>query len=313
VASGYPVTVVRTEGNVHRKSGALNWAWRRYARDADVVIGVDADTVLPPHAVADWCAELEDDPRLGGSSSRFTMPMDRASGLWPRLLTRMQRAEFARWSQASVDRGHTSVLAGTGCAIRGEALRRVAERADREGPWSYASAVEDFELTYRIRELGYHCRVSPTVPAFTDSMTTVRALWAQRMKWQTGTVRDLMSIGFNRLTARDWGQQALGLFSAFSRSLWLTLWIAGAATGMLRLSWTWWAFPAFFAAMEAVSARRIPDRDWRDVILAMILIPNEIFSWLRAGWFTWSWATVMAGNNDGDLWSRQYSAEKAGR
>ena len=102
-------------------------------------------------------------------------------------LTRLQRSEFARWSQTSLQRGHTSVLAGTGCAIRGEALRAVAARHDREGPWTYNSSVEDFELTFRIRHRGWRCHVSPTVPAYTDSMKTIHALWAQRMKWQVGT------------------------------------------------------------------------------------------------------------------------------
>ena len=70
-----------------------------------------------------------------------------------------------------------------------------------DGPWSYASDVEDFELTYRLRRLGHACKVSYTVRAYTDAMVTVRALWAQRMKWQGGTVEDLLRIGVNRLTA----------------------------------------------------------------------------------------------------------------
>jgi poly-beta-1,6-N-acetyl-D-glucosamine synthase len=196
-----------------------------------MVVGLDADTVMPPNAVADWQAEMETSPGLGGSSSKFTMP----GSDW---LTRLQRSEFSRWSQTSIKRGYTSVLAGTGCAMRGEAMRAVAALPDREGPWCYSSAVEDFELTYQLRRAGWRCQVSPTVPAYTDSMKTIHALWNQRMKWSVGTVSDLLTFGINKLTYRDWLQQALGLLSAVARILWISIWIGGAITGELHPNWT---------------------------------------------------------------------------
>ena len=100
----------------HRKSEALNIGWWRWCQTADLVICLDADTVLPPNAVGDWEAEFRADPTLGGSSSKFTM---RGTDM----LTRLQRAEFAKWTDTGLRRGHTSVLAGTGCCIRNDALR----------------------------------------------------------------------------------------------------------------------------------------------------------------------------------------------
>ena len=73
VARRFPVTVLELPRLEHRKSEALNVAWQRHARDADVVICLDADTVLPPNAVGDWEAEMTADQTLGGSSSKFTM------------------------------------------------------------------------------------------------------------------------------------------------------------------------------------------------------------------------------------------------
>lgn len=303
VARKYPVTVFPATGNRHRKSGALNMAWCRFARDAFMVVTIDADTVMPPNAVSDWLAEMTRSPRLGGSSSKFTM-------LGNGILTRLQRSEFSRWSETSLRRGHTSVLAGTGCAIRGAALREVAQLPDREGPWTYHSAVEDFELTYQIRQLGYRCRVSSTVPAYTDSMKTIRALWAQRMKWQVGTARDLLDFGYNRLTARDWGQQALGLLAAMVRLLWLALWIVGPLTGWLRPSWTWWAFPCWFASLDILASLKMQHHDRWDVLLAALLLPNELFAWLRGAWFVASWYQVLFTRGDKDLWASQYAAEK---
>jgi peptidoglycan/xylan/chitin deacetylase (PgdA/CDA1 family)/cellulose synthase/poly-beta-1,6-N-acetylglucosamine synthase-like glycosyltransferase len=348
VARQFPVTVLELPKLPHKKSEALNTAWRQYARNADLVICLDADTVMPPNAVRDWEAEFLSDasrgvvPRpiwaaknvnweaveqpaqrvasvkeqpklrgvralpLGGSSSKFTM-------IGTDFLTRLQRAEFSRWTDTALRRGWTSVLAGTGAAISGEALRQVAARDDREGPWAYTSQVEDFELTYRIRELGYRCQVSPTVRAYTDSMKTLKALWGQRMKWQVGTIEDLLHIGVNRLTLLDWFQQFSGMFSAFARYLWVAVIVALCLVGDLHFQWLWWVIlPLFFVAVQVKHALRIPHRDSKDLAYAFLIYPSEAFAWLRAAWFTAAWIQAPIAFLRGkrkDRWNAQYSAE----
>ena len=305
VASKHPVRVVEASGNRHGKAGALNWAWRTFAEDADVVVCIDADTWLPANAIGDWVDEFRADGMLGGSSSKFTM---RGRDF----LVRLQRAEFARWTDTNLARGWTSVLAGTACAIRNSALREVAGRDDRDGPWTYASSVEDFELTYRIRELGYACRVSPDVRAYTDAMRSVRSLWAQRMKWQTGTVEDLLRFGVSRLTVVDWLQQLAGLAAALVRVAWVVVMCVAVALHAFTFN-GWWLLAAVIFAMNDVKhARRIPDRDHTDVLLAAALVPQELFAWIRAGWFMAGWAEVLVGKVTGrrrDRWSLQYAAE----
>jgi poly-beta-1,6-N-acetyl-D-glucosamine synthase len=306
LASKYEgITAVRTVENAHKKSGALNWAWQTYARDADLVVTLDADTELPPNAVGDWAAEFVADPSLGGSSSKFTMRGDE-------FLVRLQRAEFARWTDTGLRRGWTSVLAGTGCTIRNSCLLEVADRDDREGPWTYASEVEDFELTYRIRELGYHCHISPTVRAYTDAMKDVKSLWAQRMKWQVGTVSDLLDFGWNPLTRVDWIQQAAGLAAAFVRFMWLALTIFALLLHTYHFTPIWFAPTAVFILNDTKAALRIPHRDRLDVLLAALLLPQEFFAWMRAGWFLAAWQEVLAGRITGkkkDRWAMQYQAE----
>lgn len=302
------VAVIRTVDNKHKKSGALNYGWRKYCQDADVVICLDADTILPPNAIGDWEKEMENNPTLGGSSSKFTMQD-------PGILTRLQKAEFSKWTDDSLRRGWTSVLAGTGCAIRNSVLHDVVQSDGRDGPWSYASQVEDFELTYQVRLRGFNCHVSPTVRAYTDSMKSIKTLWNQRMKWQVGTVEDLISIGFNRLTALDWGQQALGLVAAFSRILWITILIASMAMGTFRLQPLWLFMPVIFVANDLKAANRIPHRDWKDLLMAGLLIPQELFCWMRAAWFCKAWYDVMVSKITGnrkDRWVMQYQAEGIG-
>jgi biofilm PGA synthesis N-glycosyltransferase PgaC len=310
-ARKYPVTVMELPRLEHRKSEALNRAWNEYAYDADVVICLDADTVLPPTALAAWAQEFatastRPGKPLGGSSSKFTMQD-------PGVLSRLQKAEFATWTDVALRRGRTSVLAGTGCAINNSVLRQIAARDDREGPWVYTSQVEDFELTYRIRELGYICQVSPDVRAYTDSMKSVKALWGQRMKWQVGTVEDLLELGINRLTLRDWGQQAMGLLGDFLKLLWLAVIIASLALGVFRFVLFWWLVPILFVALDIKRAWRIPHRDWKDILLAASFFPQEIFMWLRSGWFLASWWAVLTGKITRrriDRWEAQYTAEE---
>ena len=307
-ARKYPVTVMELPRLEHRKSEALNRAWSRYASDADVVVCLDADTVLPPNALAAWEREFahESGARLGGSSSKFTMQD-------PGLLSRLQKAEFATWTDTALRRGRTSVLAGTGCAINNAVLRQIAARDDREGPWVYTSQVEDFELTYRIRELGYICQVSPDVRAYTDSMKSVKALWGQRMKWQVGTVEDLLDLGVNRLTLRDWGQQAMGLLGVFLKLLWLAVIVLSLILGVFRVVLFWWLVPILFVALDIKRALRIPHRDWKDVLLAATFFPQETFMWLRSGWFLASWWAVLRSKITRrriDRWEAQYTAEE---
>lgn len=305
IASAYPVRVVETSGNHHGKAGALNWAWRMFAEDADVVVCIDADTCLPANAIGDWVDEFRADASLGGSSSKFTM----RGGAF---LVRLQRAEFARWADTNLARGWTSVLAGTACAIRNTALREVAARDDRDGPWTHASSVEDFELTYRIRELGYACRVSPNVRAYTDAMKSVRSLWAQRMKWQTGTVEDLLRFGVTRLTIVDWLQQLAGLAAALVRVAWVLVLCAALALDAYSFNAWWLLAPVVFVLNDVKHARRIPDRDRADVLLAALLLPQELFAWIRAGWFAAGWTEVVIGKVTGrrrDRWWLQYAAE----
>ena len=295
------VTLGRLE---HRKSEALNLGWRSWCQTADLVICLDADTVLPPNAIADWESEFRADPRLGGSSSKFTM---RGSDL----LTRLQRAEFAKWTDYGLRRGTTSVLAGTGSCLRNDALRSVM-RDGRFGPWHYESQVEDFELTYRIREQGYVCHISPTVRAYTDAMKTVKALWGQRMKWQVGTVEDLLTFGVNRRTLLDWRQQAAGLLAAMVRLLWVVVTAGALAMGMFTWTWLPLLITGTFCWVDAVYALRIPHRDRTDVLVALALVPQEVFAWLRAGWFVVAWCQVLHGRLMGsrkDRWALQYSAE----
>jgi len=334
IRTGMPLLVFDTVDNKHRKSSALNQAWARTRSVTDLFVCIDADTVLPPNAIDDWEGDFIVHQKLAGCSAKFTMLsskemagladqgwLPRSAGDLPdlsfreRMWCRLQKAEFAKWTDTALSRSGrwTSVLAGTACAIRASSLDEIVQQRVDEGktgvPWTNESEVEDFELTYRLRSLDYTCRVSSTVRAYTGAMLSFRTLWAQRLKWQVGTVRDLRRIGVNDLTMIDWWQQGLGLLSVVLRVVWVGLLCFGLAfTGHVALMHYWWVFPIAFVIFDVREAWRIPHRTWADIVTAAILLPQEFFAWIRAAWFTWSWVEVLAGRTH-DRWALQIAAE----
>ena len=144
-------------------------------------------------------------------------------------------------------------------------------------------------------------------------MKTIRALWGQRMKWQVGTVEDLLVFGVNRLTFLDWRQQLAGLLAATVRVSWLLFTLLAVLGRGYHLHLFWALTPLLFVANDVKQSLRVPHRDRRDVVLAALLVPQEVFAWVRAGWFLRSWFDVLAGKllhkKRVDRWAMQYVAE----
>jgi biofilm PGA synthesis N-glycosyltransferase PgaC len=304
IARSFPVTVLELPRCEHKKSQAMNIAWHEHAQHADIIVGIDGDTELPPHAVADWEREFAANPRLGGSSSQ---PVMTGNGLLPRI----QRAEFTKSATISLRRGWCRVISGTGCAFRGEALREAARIPGQEGPWTYESVVEDYHLTFQLRKMGWLCEMSPTVWCYTGSMTTVRSLWHQRIKWQAGTVADLLRFGFNRLNWREWVQQGFAVMCIVFWVLWLALNVTELAVGHLKPDWTWMLFPLVFSVVEIAHAWKIRGRDWKDILIAGSLLSALLYTGLSCGWVIASWVKVIRDSRR-DLWAAQYTAEAQG-
>ncbi len=82
---------------------------------------------------------------------------------------------------------------------------------------------------------------------------------------------------------------------------------------MFRFVLFWWLVPILFVALDIKRALRIPHRDWKDIVLAASFFPQEIFMWLRSGWFLASWWAVLTAKITRrriDRWEAQYTAEE---
>lgn len=329
IASRFPVTVLETEGNEHRKSGALNMAWEMFGNEIDILVCADGDTVLPPHAAEDWEKEFARDDQLGGSSSQPIMVggkkwnlrpargFGRVTALWEAAcewyLPRLQWFEFGKTITQRLACGWVTVISGTGCAYRGEALREVAREPRQPGPWTYESVVEDYHLTYQLRRAGWRCRMSPTVWCWTGAMLTLKSLWYQRIKWTGGTDGDLLKFGFDTLNWRQWMVNALLLANVAFCVLWLALEIPAIAAGQFHWNWWWQGFGFSFAIIELIhmSRLRAPQwgQDWKDWLLAGLLVHLMVYNVLSMSWGLTCWAKVLYRRTLGDLWAPQYRAE----
>jgi hypothetical protein len=95
--------------------------------------------------------------------------------------------------------------------------------------------------------------------------------------------------------------------------MWVSLLIiASTPYGSLSNNPLWLVLPLLFIASDTAQAFLIPHRDRKDVILAAVLVPQELFAWMRAGWFMAAWYEVLVGkitSRRKDRWSMQYAAE----
>ena len=304
------VTVFETVDNKDRKAGALGQAWLRHAARYEFVVGVDADSVLAPTCVEELEKEIVANPSVGGVMARYTFDQQAGGGALARLLIRMQRFEFAGWTVDILHRKrNTYVLGGQATMFRAQTLDEVTRAMKRPIPWTHESQVEDMELTWAIRDIGWDTMISPTARAYVGPMVTLRSFWAQRRKWDEGLARLLLSSGFNKATSYPWRMQAKMALDFTIRTLFITLTIISLASGSYHWYWIWAIPPALAVLLHLRTLRRLPNCSMTDVIAALTLIPVELYLLFRmAVWFT-SWSTVALGiQRDG--WARQYAAER---
>jgi biofilm PGA synthesis N-glycosyltransferase PgaC len=306
------VTVMRTVGNTERKVGALNQAWLRWQAGYDYVAGVDADTILAPDCLQQLEAELAVTPRPGGVMARYTFDQRLGASGMARLLIRMQRLEFASWTADALRRNRkTYVLGGQASLFSNEALRAVAERNLTRGPWDTSTQVEDMQLTGDLKAMRYSANVSVSARAYAGPMLTVRALWAQRRKWDEGMARLLVGSAVSKWTATLWRQQ-LGLLSNGITRIGFVFFLA-ASLMVHQYVWNWlWAIPPAVAVLLNLKlAWRVPNRSTADLISSVLLVPVELYLIMRVACATASWVNVLAGiKRDG--WAQQARAEQGG-
>jgi cellulose synthase/poly-beta-1,6-N-acetylglucosamine synthase-like glycosyltransferase len=212
-AAGAEVLV--TEGNTHKKAGAINYALQRVLpglADRDAVLVQDADTFLDPGFLAATTRKLSQGYGAAGGNFR-----GRAGG---GVCGALQRNEYARYARDTArKRGRVLCITGVGTLLSVTALRDVvAAIQDGRLPdagggyaYSYATLTEDNWMTLALTHLGYRVVSPKDATMSTEVMLTWRELARQRLRWKRGAFEDLLSFGLTRQTVRGWGLQFVAL------------------------------------------------------------------------------------------------------
>ena len=278
VAAG--ATVVRTEGNLHRKAGALNQVLERFLptwAPSTYVLVMDADSVLDP----DWVRlSLPWVGRYGAVSGAYEARD--ADGLLPLL----QRVEYASERYRITKKmGRVTVLSGAASIFRADILAQVAASRGSLLPgrcgdyYDPESLTEDFEITLAVQRLGFTTVSPKSLRVVTDVMTTPGALAGQRLRWQRGYLETLCTYPL-RQTWRAWTVQlwtyTCSLLPLVMAALVLTSWWVHG----LHYKPLWLLLVPLFAGAEAYMARAAGRRGQA---VACAVLPLYAYSCFRYG------------------------------
>jgi cellulose synthase/poly-beta-1,6-N-acetylglucosamine synthase-like glycosyltransferase len=147
----------------------------------DLIVMVDADTVVTPDAV-DKLVQPFADPRVGAVAGNVKVGNRRS------LLGKWQHIEYV--IGFNLDRrlydtfGCIPTVPGALGAFRREALQEV-------GGLSSGTLAEDTDLTLAVQQAGWRVVYQESAVAYTEVPATGRQLWRQRYRWSYGTMQAL--------------------------------------------------------------------------------------------------------------------------
>lgn len=275
IARSFGVEVMETIANTAKKAGALNQGYTRVS-DAEVLIQIDSDIVVDSAFVAEMVSALYSDNRAGAVTARVGVQAFPGGSPLRRLLWRLQRLEYYYYDSIKIeDRGRVWCISGIGGAYRGDLLRQLS--AGHPGPWSLDSIVEDYTLSVEIEEAGWLTGTAMNAFAWSDTMESARALWAQRRRWNAGTFREWQRRDPSPVMDADKRTFRRGMLLATINPLivvgFLVLWAGGA----VRLGWLSLAISSVFIADRLWRLRYVPNRTVSDWVLAAVVLPELIY------------------------------------
>jgi len=274
IARGSGAEVFATVGNVEKKAGALNQILARLLPridDRDVIMVMDADSVITPDFLATALGRLEAEPDLIAVGGVFNG--EPGGGI----VGQLQRNEFSRYQRYISRRGgKVFVLTGTASIIRGYALDAVAEARGSLIPGHHGQVydtlalTEDNELTLALKTLGAKMVSPRECQVITEIMPDLRALWRQRSRWQRGALENIGAYGLTRTTALYWRQQlGIGYGTVALNAYLLLMLVTLLAADGFQMLWFWTIIGCIFLVERIVT---VAAQGWRGVLLAAPLV-----------------------------------------
>ena len=297
--------------------------------DTDIVLTVDADTLLDPGALAAMRASFAAEPELVAATGVLT-PICGGSPM-ERLFQWFQTYEYVRnflSRYAWMEVNSLLLVSGAFAAFRRDALVTV-------GGFDPACLVEDYELIHRLHRhaadsgLDWRVRVIGTATARTDAPASLMAFLRQRRRWFGGFLqthywnRDMIgNPHFGMLGSRMMPVKSLDTLQPIYGITAFIILIVLLATGRFFLAWpillVMLAKIIFDLGYHLWSLRlyarwtgQSENLTFGWALVAAVLEPFS-FQLLRHAGATWGWYTFLTG---GESWGRQRrtAIEGAGR
>ena len=303
--------------NPDKKVGALNYGYS-LVEGCDYLLGVDGDTTAAPNAVEALEAEIASDTRIGGISAIYSIDDRPFSGVVAPFLIAGQRAQFAAFNMQNMLRGRNmAVLGGQFSIFSMKALVQVMVDNHQQTPWVKDSEVEDSLLSLQIKSAGYLTKISAQARADVGGMTTLRGLDGQQVKWNFGAI-ELMWPGQRGDTKGQplhpnlrlrWFENFSMLVNGFTRVMFILLLLASLSIHAFVFSPMWLVPPLVAILLNLRIALSMKNRDWKDIVFAVTLIPAEIYMIVRLGHFFRAWSKFLS-RKQTDNWAEQAKAER---
>ena len=204
VATEHGVRVLNSVKNQGRKAGAMNQALRVILSDLeddDLVVCMDADTVIEHDMIRNAESLFWHQPRLGAVSSNHLIEYKRTP------IELLQAMEYERDRRMIGRRkGRYGCMTGMAAMYRVHAMRDVV--AAYGSVYDDTNWTEDWKLTIALKHLRWDMVRPQNCLATTIPVSTVKGLFIQRERWARGYIQTLMQFGVTRWTAFPWIRQA---------------------------------------------------------------------------------------------------------
>jgi cellulose synthase/poly-beta-1,6-N-acetylglucosamine synthase-like glycosyltransferase len=293
IAAGhFGVDVMELHGITGRKAGALNAALNAVLptlHDDDLVVCMDADTVIHRELLANAERRFQGDSSLGAVSSNHLI------NRFGTLIEVLQAMEYERDRRFIGRRkGRYGCMTGMAAMYRVAALRDVkrlyGEVYDPDN-WT-----EDWKLTIALKHLRWGMVRPQDCLATTVPVSTVRKLFFQRERWARGYIQTLCQFGLTRWTFIPWAKQ-VGL-----------IWSVAARVALLYLLWrvrghflAWWCLPVFIILL-ADSVNTAHKAGWRATLLALAFPVEMFYSWLITAAIASGYWKELTKTGKNDIW-----------
>ncbi|NMB91690.1 glycosyltransferase family 2 protein [candidate division WWE3 bacterium] len=261
------------------RSGALNMGLCNIDPSVDIVMALDADSFISNDCIEQVVKSFISDDKLGGVCSIAGLIEPDLRSLkgvkkvisW--LLWEIQKIEYGGFdAERTATYDNVLILHGLCSAFRIEAINNT-------GGYSNDQLLEDYDLTLKIKELGWKAKFNPKIHAFTKPPLTFKGLLKQRFRWMRGGVDILVKHGVNKYTWSDF----------FNHVVFIALLVGVILIVAPTSSKGTWEFTLNFhpiaIALAAVGyltsiykLKFVRDIKFADVLIRLLIIPELLMS-----------------------------------